>query len=65
LPRGIGGTPSWRDERVLVPLVPQIVPRVNVKQGELYLDPPVGLLDLTYVREEKTRIKGFLPSGDY
>ena len=63
LPRGIGGTTSWKDELVLVPLVPQIVPRVDIPNGEIYLNPPLGLLDLTYVREEKTRIRGFLPSS--
>lgn len=64
LPRGVGGMASLRDELVLIPLVPQIVPRVDVKQREIFIDPPAGLLDLTYVREEKTRIKGFLPSSD-
>jgi len=64
LPRGIGGTVSFRDELVLIPLVPQIVPRVDLEQGEIFIDPPAGLLDLTYVREEKTRIKGFLPSAE-
>jgi 16S rRNA processing protein RimM len=63
LPRGTGGTASFRDELVLVPMVPQIVPTVDLKGGAVYIDPPAGLLDLTYVREEKTRIKGFLPSA--
>lgn len=63
LPRGVGGTASWKDEMVLIPLVPQIVPRVDIQGGAIYLDPPTGLLDLTYVREEKTRIKGFLPAS--
>lgn len=63
LPRGIGGTASWKDEMVLVPLVPQIVPIVDLVGGEIYLDPPSGLLDLTYVRAENARIKGFLPSS--
>lgn len=63
LPRGVGGTASWKDELVLVPLVPQIVPHVDIPNGEIYLDPPAGLLDLTYIRQEKTRIKGFLPSS--
>ena len=63
LPRGVGGTASWKDELVLVPLVPQNVPHVDITNGEIYLDPPVGLLDLTYIRQEKTRIKGFLPSS--
>ena len=63
LPRGVGGTASWKDELVLVPLVRQIVPHVDIPNGEIYLDPPTGLLDLTYIRQEKTRIKGFLPSS--
>jgi 16S rRNA processing protein RimM len=61
IPRGIGGTASLRDELVLVPMVPQIVPRVDIEGGAIYVDPPTGLLDLTYVREDKVRIKGFLP----
>jgi 16S rRNA processing protein RimM len=59
LPRG--QTPSWKDELVLVPFVPQIVPRVDLTEGTLYIFPPFGLLDLTYVKEEKVRIKGYLP----
>ena len=64
LPRGKGGTVSLRDELVLIPFVPQIVPRVSIQQGTIHITPPAGLLDLTYVREEKVRIKGFLPSSD-
>lgn len=55
--------PSFRDEMVLVPLVKDIVPHVDISGGALYIDPPEGLLDLTYVRKEKVRIKGFLPSA--
>jgi 16S rRNA processing protein RimM len=61
LPRGIGGTTSLRDEMVLIPFVPALVPDVDVVGQKIYIDPPDGLLDLTYVREEKARIKGFLP----
>lgn len=62
LPRGVGGVRTfWRDEMVLIPLVPQLVPIVNVDAGVIYIDPPSGLLDLSYVREDKTRIKGLLP----
>lgn len=61
LPRGKLGTPSWRDELVLIPLVPSIVPTVDIERGLVYIDPPGGLLDLTYVNEETVRIKGFLP----
>jgi 16S rRNA processing protein RimM len=63
IPRGIGGTLSLRDELVLIPMVPQIVPRVDIQGRAIYVDPPTGLLDLTYVREDKVRIKGFLPMG--
>ena len=64
LPRGKGGTASLRDELVLIPFVPQIVPRVLINEGSIFITPPEGLLDLTYVREEKVRIKGFLPSSN-
>lgn len=43
------------------PFVPEIVPTVNINSKEIYIDPPTGLLDLTYVRQEQVRIKGFLP----
>lgn len=62
LPRGdIHGLPSWKDEMVLIPFVPQIVTRVDLKGRTVYITPPAGLLDLTYVRQEKVRIKGLLP----
>ena len=61
LPRGKGSTMSLRDELVLIPFVPQIVPRVLLSERSVFISPPDGLLDLTYVREEKVRIKGFLP----
>ena len=63
LPRGPGATASWKDELVLIPFVPQLVPRVDIENRAIYILPPFGLLDLTYVREEKVRIKGFLPPG--
>eukprot|EP00978_Attheya_sp_CCMP212_P017229 scaffold45757_cov56-Attheya_sp.AAC.4 len=62
LPRGLhGSAPSWRDDLILIPLVDQIVPRVDLQNRAIYITPPWGLLDLTYVREEKVRIRGFLP----
>ena len=61
LPRGKLGIPSWRDEMVLIPLVPKIVPTIDIEQKIIYIDPPRGLLDLTYIQEENVRIKGFLP----
>lgn len=64
LPRGKGGTTSLRDELVLIPFVPEIVPNVDISQGAIFIAPPPGLLDLTYIREEKIRIKAFLPPAD-
>ena len=61
LPRGERGTPSWKDELVLIPFVPEIVPTVDIEREIIYINPPGGLLDLTYIKEEKRRIKGFLP----
>jgi len=61
LPRGQGGLPSWKDELVLIPFVPDIVPRVDLLAKEIYIAPPPGLLDLTYFRQDNVRIKGFLP----
>ena len=57
-----GPVPSYRDELVLIPLVKQIVTIVDISNGFLVIDPPAGLLELTYVRTERVRLKGFLPS---
>ena len=46
---------------VLVPLVPEIVPRIDLASKIIQITPPPGLLGLTYVRQEKVIIKGFLP----
>eukprot|EP00592_Proboscia_alata_P000865 CAMPEP_0194372934 /NCGR_PEP_ID=MMETSP0174-20130528/21353_1 /TAXON_ID=216777 /ORGANISM="Proboscia alata, Strain PI-D3" /LENGTH=421 /DNA_ID=CAMNT_0039151723 /DNA_START=22 /DNA_END=1283 /DNA_ORIENTATION=- len=43
---------------VLIPFVPQIVPIVDVERNRVYIDPPEGLLDLTYRNEPKTVIRG-------
>eukprot|EP00588_Corethron_pennatum_P012006 CAMPEP_0194275162 /NCGR_PEP_ID=MMETSP0169-20130528/8072_1 /TAXON_ID=218684 /ORGANISM="Corethron pennatum, Strain L29A3" /LENGTH=348 /DNA_ID=CAMNT_0039018559 /DNA_START=116 /DNA_END=1162 /DNA_ORIENTATION=- len=48
---------------VLVPFVPQIVPVVDVEARRMVLDPPEGLLDITYVREEKVVVRGLLAPG--
>ena len=61
LQRRPGVTSSWNDKLVLIPFVPAIVSRVDIKQKTVHITPPFGLLDLTYVKEEKVRIKGFLP----
>jgi hypothetical protein len=60
-PPGGGGGAGRGEERVLVPLVPELVPAVEIARGRVYVDPPAGLLDLRYVRKDKVRIRGFLP----
>lgn len=45
---------------LLIPLVPEIVPKIDLENQMILVDPPSGLLDLTYVREEKVKIKGLL-----
>ena len=49
------------DDRVLVPFVPQIVVSVDLKGRMAVIDPPPGLLELSYRREHKVKIKGLLP----
>ena len=50
---------------VLIPMVPEIVSKVDLEEQKVLIDPPPGLLDLTYVREEKVQIKGLLaPASD-
>lgn len=63
LPGTDSGFASYKDELVLIPFVPQLVPIVDLKQRKIQIDPPLGLLDLTYVRSDKVRVKGFLPSS--
>ena len=58
LPRRRGGE---ADELVLIPFVPQIVSRVDLDGKMVFITPPNGLLDLSYRREEKVRIRGLLP----
>ena len=49
-------------ELCLIPFVPSIVLSVDLAEGSLLLDPPQGLLQLTYLEKEKeVAIKGFLP----
>lgn len=52
-----------KGELVLVPFVRELVPRVDVEAKTIFVDPPPGLLDLTYVRQENVKIKGYLPPG--
>jgi len=49
------------EQYVLVPFISQIVPKVDLKKKAVFIDPPAGLLDLTYEKEKRIRIKGFLP----
>jgi 16S rRNA processing protein RimM len=64
----VASSPERRDpfdrkpkELVLIPMVPEIVPKIDLTSKRIEIDPPAGLLDLTYIREEKVVIKGFLP----
>ncbi len=52
--------PRTPQDLLLIPLVPEIVPKIDLENRMILVDPPVGLLDLTYVREEKVKIKGLL-----
>jgi 16S rRNA processing protein RimM len=54
------GAESEAQELLLIPLVPEIVPKIDLENQMVLLDPPAGLLDLTYVKEEKVKIKGLL-----
>jgi len=51
------------EDLVLVPFVPEIVSDVNLEGRMVSIVPPNGLLDLSYRREEKVRIKGLLPAA--
>lgn len=48
---------------VLVPFVPEIVCNVDLERKMVIISPPKGLLQLSYRREEKVRIKGLLPAS--
>jgi hypothetical protein len=56
-----GNKPGIPKDLVMIPLVPEIVPKIDLAEKVILINPPSGLLDLTYIREEKVRIKGFLP----
>lgn len=56
------------DKLCLIPLVPQIVRNVVLKgkeeEGAMYVDPPAGLLDLSYTAKPKrVIIRGYLPAS--
>lgn len=51
-------------ELCLVPLVPQIVPVINLEEDYIEINPPPGLLDLSYEEKKKrVTIRGFLPAN--
>ena len=60
LPSALGGQ---SEDLVLVPFVPEIVRNVDLDGKMVMITPPNGLLDLSYRREEKVRIKGLLPAS--
>ncbi|KAL7441085.1 hypothetical protein ACHAXM_007967 [Skeletonema potamos] len=60
LPSSYGGQ---SEDLVLVPFVPEIVCNVDLDGKMVMITPPNGLLDLSYRREEKVRIKGLLPAS--
>eukprot|EP00600_Ochromonadales_sp_CCMP1393_P000474 CAMPEP_0174977346 /NCGR_PEP_ID=MMETSP0004_2-20121128/13555_1 /TAXON_ID=420556 /ORGANISM="Ochromonas sp., Strain CCMP1393" /LENGTH=385 /DNA_ID=CAMNT_0016228513 /DNA_START=238 /DNA_END=1395 /DNA_ORIENTATION=+ len=49
----------------LVPLVPNIVPVVDISNGRLFLEPPAGLLETTYGQAGPRRVvvRGYLPES--
>ncbi|KAL7534223.1 hypothetical protein ACHAWF_004760 [Thalassiosira exigua] len=49
------------EDLVLIPFVPEIVSQVDLESRMVSINPPEGLLDLSYRREEKVRIKALLP----
>ncbi len=56
--------PKAPQDLLLIPLVPEIVPKIDLENEMILVDPPAGLLDLTYVREEKVKIKGLLAPAE-
>ena len=52
--------PGSLQDLLLIPLVPEIVTKIDLENQMILVDPPAGLLDLTYVREEKVKLKGLL-----
>jgi 16S rRNA processing protein RimM len=53
-------------QHCLIPLVPSIVPVVDLHHRCLFLDPPPGLLELTYVIDAGGKgraVKGYLPAS--
>lgn len=50
------------EELCLIPLVPDIVTSIDLENKRIFLSPPKGLLDITYVEQKKVIIRGYLPS---
>lgn len=50
------------EELCLIPLVPSIVRHVDVANRVVVIDPPDGLLDLTYSETKKYVLRGYLPA---
>lgn len=46
----------------LIPFVPSIVVEVDIQNKRVFIDPPEGLLDLSYEVVEKFVVKGYLPA---
>lgn len=58
----VNDSTSKGDELCLVPLVPSIVPIIDVVNRRIFLSPPSGLLDVTYKDQPKRIIiRGYLP----
>jgi 16S rRNA processing protein RimM len=49
------------DELCLIPFVPQIVTSIDLNNKVVIINPPIGLLDLTYTEMKRIVIRGYLP----
>ena len=59
LSRKMAALKDYHGDLCLVPLVPSIVRIVDTKLNLLVIDPPTGLLELTYQEKIKANIKGY------
>ena len=57
--RKMAALKDYHGDLCLVPLVPSIVRIVDTKLNLLVIDPPTGLLELTYEEKIKANIKGY------
>ena len=53
---------AFSDDLCLIPFVPQIVTSVDLENKRMFLLPPDGLLDITYIELKKVVIRGYLPA---